>query len=568
MPYRDFALAVLRGLGQLAFSDRAAAGALILAAIAVSTPAGAVAALIGCIASTAAAMLRGRAGTVSWHFGTDGMNGALVGLLWAAPLAGDLLLWPAFAAALALCTLSEVPLRRLFGRINLPIAGTPALLVVWASSTLFEAFGFTFWSGDSLLPFGQAGAALTILLVVAAMVATNRTAALQTVVLAGAAALVSGMVFGVQGLGPVGLWGFAVAPATFAVFGAYMPESRIGSLAGIVGGLAAAAAWGLWQFVPGPAVLQPLMAPCFIGLWTAIAAARVIAGRHVADPALAAIARMLSAARASGHPAIALTGAGISTASGIPDYTTGDWLDPDIPVANYGFRNFRKSSRCREQYWDACNRFRDIAAKAAPNAAHRALAALGAAGYIRTVLTQNVDGLHQAAGSGDVIDLHGTITKVVCTECDHAGPWPRRADWRARELLCEDCGGLLKPAVIAMEEDLVTDVWGKAQMAALRTGGVLVVGSRLTVSSAVMLLELARQNGAGIAIVNRGPVAGVPGPEDVVFDGLAEEALPALAALLDCDLPDEAPAQPAASDRPGPAKARPKMLAEDLPRPL
>src|SRR5262245_31026591 len=130
------------------------------------------------------------------------------------------------------------------------------------------------------------------------------------------------------------------------------------------------------------------------------------------------------------HPRLAvLTGAGVSTSAGIPDYRDehGEWKRAR-PVE---FRPFMTRVEVRQRYWARSTAGWPIIARAQPSAAHRALAHLEARGYIELLITQNVDGLHSAAGSRDVVDLHGRLDLVRCMQCDHTLP---RADLQQRLL--------------------------------------------------------------------------------------------------------------------------------------
>ena len=231
---------------------------------------------------------------------------------------------------------------------------------------------------------------------------------------------------------------------------------------------------------------------------------------------------------------VVLTGAGTSTASGIPDYLSGAWLDKDVPASTYSYGRFLESSRCRRLYWEACDRFREVAMRAAPNRGHRALAALERKGWLSATITQNVDQLHQQAGAGEVIELHGQINRVRCLSCTETGRWPPAGTWRKFDLCCRSCGGHLKPAVIAMGENIPPTAWERSLAAAKDCGVLLVIGSQMAVSSAAELLTKARDYGAQIVFINLGAKALGYLPGDLYLEHRFEDALPAIARLLDC----------------------------------
>ena len=235
----------------------------------------------------------------------------------------------------------------------------------------------------------------------------------------------------------------------------------------------------------------------------------------------------------------ALTGAGISTDSGIPDYR-GAGSRPTSPIQ---YDDFLRSADVRRRYWArSLLGFRSFG-KARPNVGHRALAALTDHG-LATVITQNVDGLHQSGGSPDVLDLHGRIDRVICLGCgaasgrtalqhrlEDANPGLRgdvaagRAemdDGRLRPdgdavvdqwgdfvvLPCELCGGVLKPDVVFFGESVPRPRVSAAYAAVDAADALLVAGSSLTVMSGLRFVRHAARTGKPVAIVNRGATRG------------------------------------------------------------
>jgi NAD-dependent deacetylase len=223
--------------------------------------------------------------------------------------------------------------------------------------------------------------------------------------------------------------------------------------------------------------------------------------------------------------AVAFTGAGVSTASGIPDFRSpgGVWTR-HAPVM---YADFLASEDARRRYWRARREmyagFRD----ARPNAAHRALADLESRGRLLGVVTQNIDGLHQDAGSVCVIELHGTNRRVVCVAC------AREHDVAAVYASAEDapacaCGGPLKAATISFGQALDPDVLEAAFALARSADLLLVAGSSLVVHPAAALPVAAAEAGADVVIVNRDETP-LDGLAAAVVRGAVEEVLPALA---------------------------------------
>lgn len=203
--------------------------------------------------------------------------------------------------------------------------------------------------------------------------------------------------------------------------------------------------------------------------------------------------------------AVALTGAGISTPSGIPDFRsegTGLW-SRDEPLEVASLSTFRTAPQ-RFFEW-----FRPLVSQifsAQPNAAHRALAELESAGRLRLVLTQNIDTLHTRAGSRNVVELHGTLRTLTCVSCyrrEPSAPYLEAFVARGELPRCPDCGGLLKPDVILFGEQLPQRAWQEAERAARTCDLMLVAGSSLEVLPVARLPLQALDRGAHLIIVNQ-----------------------------------------------------------------
>ncbi|HJP99292.1 MAG TPA: NAD-dependent protein deacetylase [Rhodanobacteraceae bacterium] len=226
-----------------------------------------------------------------------------------------------------------------------------------------------------------------------------------------------------------------------------------------------------------------------------------------------------------------ITGAGVSTGSGIPDYRDGDGNWKRSPPVQY--RDFVESVRVRRRYWARSFAGWPMFAAAQPSAAHVALARLERTGHVVELVTQNVDRLHQRAGSRNVIDLHGRLDVVRCLANGHR--FDREAfqgrlhaenrDWDASAAriapdgdadlegidfdafavpACEVCGGVLKPDVVFYGESVPREVSAAALAAVESADGVLVAGSSLMVWSSFRLVRAAVQHGVPVVAVNCG----------------------------------------------------------------
>jgi NAD-dependent protein deacetylase/lipoamidase len=204
--------------------------------------------------------------------------------------------------------------------------------------------------------------------------------------------------------------------------------------------------------------------------------------------------------------AVAFTGAGISTESGIPDYRGPNGIWKQIKPTLY--RDFLRDPEIRLNHWKRrLERYPELSAKR-PNEGHRALARLQELGYLQEIITQNIDGLHQKAGSDPamLIELHGSAHQVRCLNCGRlfdAEPFDQA--FTGDEPVCPVCGGMLKEATISFGQPLVTEDLRRALLVARSTGVMLVVGSSLTVNPAAKVPLEAARAGAELAIVNNQP---------------------------------------------------------------
>jgi NAD-dependent deacetylase len=227
---------------------------------------------------------------------------------------------------------------------------------------------------------------------------------------------------------------------------------------------------------------------------------------------------------------IALTGAGISTPSGIPDFRSpgsGLWERFD-PFEVASLRTFRYNPE-KLFAW-----FRPLASTikhALPNPAHRALARLEQKGYLQTIITQNIDGLHQQAGSRQVLEIHGSLQTFTCSGCyekfgsgDYIKPYLELGEIPS----CPKCHHILKPDVVLFEEELPIKVWQRAESACKKCDLFLVIGSSLEVLPAAKLPLRAIENGAQLVIVNQMPTY-LDERAQVVIRGDVADILPRIA---------------------------------------
>src|SRR4051812_43514519 len=222
---------------------------------------------------------------------------------------------------------------------------------------------------------------------------------------------------------------------------------------------------------------------------------------------------------------VTLTGAGISTESGIPDFRgpQGIWTKNPQAEKLSNIHYYMADAEVRKESWKA--RLAHPAWTAQPNDGHRALAALEKRGKLHALITQNIDELHQMAGNSPekVIEVHGTVRKVVCMACGMTAPM-RTALERVRagepDPPCEDCGGILKSATISFGQALVPEVIARAMHAAAEADLFLSVGTSLQVYPIAGAVEVAQAAGAKIVIVNAEST-----PFDEIADAVFQEPI-------------------------------------------
>ena len=230
------------------------------------------------------------------------------------------------------------------------------------------------------------------------------------------------------------------------------------------------------------------------------------------------------------QPCVVLTGAGVSTESGIPDFRsrTGLWAEYD-PMEYATISAFRHDPA---KVWDFYAKRCEVLATAEPNAAHRALAELERRGLVRAVITQNIDLLHERAGSRELVEVHGSIRTSSCSSCGHVEPLEGVLELLrdTRAPACRSCGQILKPDVVMFGELLPRDAIDRAFELAGEAALMLVVGSTLEVHPVAELPETTLSAGGRLAIVNRGrtpydarAAVAVDGPAGEVLAAVVEE---------------------------------------------
>jgi NAD-dependent deacetylase len=254
----------------------------------------------------------------------------------------------------------------------------------------------------------------------------------------------------------------------------------------------------------------------------------VSADDRTLEAAVAAARRLIDAARRI----LVLTGAGISTDSGIPDFRGPQGLWTRNPEAEKmaTIQHYVADPEVRKRSWRS--RLESPALHAEPNDGHKALVALERRGTLLALLTQNIDGLHQRAGSSPslVVEIHGTARDVTCLACGERAPMERAlARVRAGEEdpPCRSCGGILKAATISFGQSLVPEDLRRAEQAARNCDLMLAVGTKLSVYPIAGVVPVAKEAGARVVIVNAEPTE-MDTLADVILRGSISALLPRL----------------------------------------
>ena len=234
---------------------------------------------------------------------------------------------------------------------------------------------------------------------------------------------------------------------------------------------------------------------------------------------------------------VVLTGAGISTDSGIRDFRgpKGVWTKNPEAEKMATIQHYMAEPEIRRRSWQ--QKLEMVGAAREPNAGHRALVALHERGKLHTLITQNVDGLHQDAGIPPeiVVEIHGTLREFICMKCGDRGPMElalERVRAGEEDPACQRCGGILKSATISFGQGLVAEDLERAEHAANECDLMLAIGTTLSVYPIAGVVPVAKRTGARVVILNAEPTA-MDELADAVLQGGISEILPRMVAPAD-----------------------------------
>jgi len=529
--FKSLLSALFRGISQIVFAENAIIGLLLLISISLISPYAAIGALIGASFGTLLSRFIIVEFRPLWQYGFFGYNPAIVGLFWGGVLSSQPF---SIASLVLLAIIATVALdgliRRILLRINLEPLALSSLIITWSSVWIFHVFQVNFWQHQLFLPFGQIGLIIAITMIALLLAFTAHNAAFVTLLVAGSLWLVNTYLFNSTVMNVNFILNIGII--LFALYGVFYKNLRIGLYMGFIAALSCTLIFILWHFSGLSYYMLPLMFPAILSIWLTTLLLSWQTSPWLRHHSLCKIASIIKQTTASKQPIVVMTGAGISTSSGIPDYVSGAWLEPGVSPTEYGYQQFIASPDSRQRYWTACRKFKRISADAQPNIAHSALTKLQERGLIGAIITQNVDGLHQGAKSKHVIEIHGNMRQTHCLSCNKQYDWPPETVADYSQLYCQTCGSLIKPSVVAMDEDIPVDVWQKAEAAIETAGALVIIGTQCAITSAYTLVERAKSRGIPLLIINQGPIVPILSKGDVFLSAPAQSALPALFALL------------------------------------
>lgn len=244
------------------------------------------------------------------------------------------------------------------------------------------------------------------------------------------------------------------------------------------------------------------------------------------DQAVGRAAELVAAAQR----VVVLTGAGISTDSGIPDFRgpNGVWTKNPAAEKQATIQHYVADQEVREAAWQ--NRLRSPHWSAQPNVGHQALASFETTGRLLALITQNVDGLHHAAGTdpSKIIEIHGSVREVMCLSCEERAPMQQalaRVEAGEKDPACRSCGGILKSATISFGQGLVAEDLQRADQVARQCDLMLAIGTTLAVYPIAEVVPIAARAGATVIIINAEPTA-MDSIADVVIGASIADVLP------------------------------------------
>ena len=508
---KDCIEAFLNGIAQIAFSNKPAHGFIIFISILSISPMGAMGAAVGVsLSSLFSYNYYKKFSFLEWKKGYFSYSSGVLGIIIGSYLIYSPIYFLIYITSIIFCSFLDIIIKKFFFEYKIPSFALSAIITSWLLYLILHYNESPFWISIGGFPFDYWSAYICIIGIVSVLFLNNKKATITTIILTFIAIFYCKIVLNLSFYESAGLWAFNVATITYISSIIFLPLGLIGLILVCISALLSSLIWLLWIYSEFWQVLPAIIAPFTVSIIILILISNKKLGPILYSSNLWGVVDLIKKYK----NICILSGAGVSTPSGIPDYMSGEWLDKKYNLKDYNFTNFLKSRNSRKIYWDVCYKFYTNYKKTKYNIIHETLYKLEKSKKISSIITQNVDGFHQSAGSNKVIELHGNISKTSCIHCKKKYQWAKiNQEWLKKDLKCSECLDFIKPSVIAMEQELEPIVWTRAKKAVKESKLLLVLGTQLSISSAAGLLEIARNNKTKIIIVNNTAVA-VPMKKD------------------------------------------------------
>ena len=502
---KDCFEATIRGLAQIAFSDKISSGFIIFFSIIIISPMSAIGAIIGALLSSLISYKYYKENFHSeWKKGYFCYSSGVLGIILGSYLIYSPLYFLIFIISVIFCSLLDIILKKIFIKYSTPTFALSTIIVFWFLYAIILFYEYPFWISIGAFPLNYWSVYICIAGILLTLFLNNNKATVMTLLFTSIAIFFSTQVLNLSIYNSANLWAFNIATISYISSIIFLPLGLVGYLMIGISNMLSLSIWLLWIYTGFWQILPPIIAPFTLSILILIFISNKIFGPIIYTPNLWNIVELIKKYK----NICVLSGAGVSTPSGIPDYVSGEWLDQKHNFKDYNFTNFLKNRSSRKIYWEVCYKFYRNFQKKDHNIIHETLFKLEKEKKVSSIITQNVDGFHQSAGSKKVIELHGNISNLSCLTCKKKYQWEKiNKEWIERDIKCSECLDFVKPSVISMEQELEPLVWTKAKNRVKEAKLLLVLGTQLSISSAIGLLEIARDKKIKVIIINNTPVA-------------------------------------------------------------
>ena len=497
--------AIILGIAQIAFSEKILSGYLIFFSILIISPLSALGCLVGSIFGNI--IFQFIKNDLNDHLFSKGFYGyapGILGIIIGGYLGLDKYYTTIFFIGIVFCSFFDLFLKKNFIKFQLPSLATSSIISAWIIYFILKKNGMDFWIFLYVFPFDDISRYLCIFGVFLSLFITNRRATILTVFFALLSIYFCNKFMNLSLNESSGLWAFTVSTTTFTSSIFFLQFGIFGILIVFLTSILSSLIWFFWITLNFWEIIPPIIAPFTLTILLVLLIMHKIFGPIIYHPNIWDVVKQIKKIKKN---ICVLTGAGTSTPSGIPDYVSGEWINKSKNISDYDFENFLKKKISRKAYWEVCYKFFKISNKAKPNTIHKVLSKLEKKKIVNSIITQNVDGLHQLSGSKNVVELHGNISKSSCLKCNKIFTWSKlNKSWRKKDILC-DCNNFVKPSVIAMKQDLNPIIWKKSRNSIKNSKLLLILGTQLAISSAITLVNEARRKGNPVIVINNSSIA-------------------------------------------------------------